>query len=55
MNAHTFIAQMNGIQMDLAAMNPEILAALQNLLEIVEQQDAQIRTLLAVNKRLLKK
>ncbi len=55
MSPYTFIADLNGMQADLERINPDILRALGELMDIVEQQDAQIRVLLDVNKKLLAK
>lgn len=52
MNAYTYIAQMRGFAQDVAN-SPETLKALLQLVELVEEQQGYIITLLAANKKLL--
>ena len=53
MSPYTFLAQIKGYEQDVAQLRPEILQAMQALMELVEEQEGLIRTMLAVNKKLL--
>jgi hypothetical protein len=52
MNAYTYLAQIRGFEQDIAN-SPETLKALNQLIELVEEQQGYIVTLLAANKKLL--
>lgn len=55
MSPYSFIADMNGFQQDLAAMHPEAVQLFVSLLELVEEQERLIQTMLVANKKLLDK
>jgi hypothetical protein len=52
MNPESFILEMEGFG-EAVADSPEMVKALVQLLEVVEEQQSCIETLLAVNKKLL--
>lgn len=52
MNAFTYIAQMRGFAQDVAK-SPETLKSLMQLIELVEEQQGYIVTLLSANRKLL--
>jgi type II secretory pathway predicted ATPase ExeA len=52
MNAFAYIAQMRGFAQDVAS-SPETLKGLMQLMELVEEQQGYIHTLLIANKKLL--
>lgn len=53
MNSYNFIADMNGLQQEFASMPPEVTQIVATLLELVEEQERLIKTMLDVNKKLL--
>lgn len=54
MTPETFIADSNGHFKDLELLDPTWLRMVEELLTMVEIQDAQIRRLLDINKKLLR-
>ncbi|MBT2300374.1 hypothetical protein J7E70_07840 [Variovorax paradoxus] len=52
MNAYVYIAQIRGFAADVAN-SPETLKSLMQLIELIEEQQGYIQTLLAANKKLL--
>jgi len=54
-NPYNFIADMNGFQVEMATLNPEVVKLVVSLLELVEEQERLIQTMLTVNKKLLDK
>lgn len=55
MNPYTFIAGMNGFQLELEALHPEVMQLVVSLLELVEEQERLLQTMLIANKKLLDK
>jgi hypothetical protein len=53
MNSYNFIADMNGLQAEFASMPQEVTLIVSTLLELVEEQERLIRTMLKANKKLL--
>jgi hypothetical protein len=53
MQPEAFIADMNGLQRELASLPPEATRLIGRLMEMVEIQQGNIETLLAVNTKLL--
>lgn len=52
MNAHVYIDQIRGFAQDVAN-SPETLKSLMQLIELIEEQQGYIRTLLIANRKLL--
>jgi hypothetical protein len=55
MNPETFVKEMNKCFKDLELLDPTWLRVVEELLTMVEVQDSQIRRLIDINKKLLKK
>lgn len=55
MSPFDFIADLNGFQQELATLHPEVTQLVVSLLELVEEQERLIQTMLVVNKRLIDK
>jgi hypothetical protein len=55
MSPYSFIADMNGFQLEVATLNPEFTKLVISLLELVEEQERLIQIMLATNKKLLNK
>jgi hypothetical protein len=55
MNSYSFIADMNGLQQEMASLHPEVAKMIVSLLEMVEEQERLLKTMLDVNKKLLDK
>lgn len=55
MSPYTFVATVRGWDQDVAAMSPDVLKAIWELVELVEEQERLLRTLLDVNRKLLDK
>jgi hypothetical protein len=53
MNSYNFIADMNGLQQEFASLPEEVTLIVSTLLELVEEQERLIRTMLTTNKKLL--
>jgi hypothetical protein len=55
MNPDAFVKEMNKCFKDLELLDPTWLRVVEELLTMVEVQDSQIRRLIDINKKLLKK
>lgn len=55
MNSYSFVADMNGFQAEMATLNPEVVQLVVSLLELVEEQERLLQTMLTMNKKLLDK
>lgn len=53
MNSYNFIADINGLQQEFASLPPEVTQIVTSLIELVEEQENLIKTMLDVNKNLL--
>lgn len=55
MNSYNFIADMNGLQQEFASLPEEVRQIVKSLIELVEEQERLIQTMLNVNKKLIDK
>jgi hypothetical protein len=53
MNPYNFIADMNGLQQEFASLPEEVTRLVATLIELVDEQERLIRTMLNANKKLL--
>lgn len=53
MKTSQFIADMNGLQAELASLPDEVTRLIVSLMDLVEEQERLLQTMLTVNKKLI--
>ena len=53
MNSYNFIADMNGLQQEFESLPADVVQLVASLIELVDEQEGLIKTMLVANKKLL--